>query len=73
MQKPYIFIFDKFSAEDLERKQTKKSGKERKKKKEKKRKKMKERKEFEADALAILHLAMEESKTTKESIVGVEK
>ena len=27
----------------------------------------------EADALAILHVAMEESKTTKESIVGVEK
>ncbi len=27
----------------------------------------------EADALAILHLAMEESKTTKKSIVGVEK
>ena len=34
---------------------------------------MKERKEFGADALAILHLAMEESKTTKKSIVGVEK
>jgi hypothetical protein len=43
------------------------------KRKKKKRKKMKERKEFEADALAILHVAMEESKTTKKSIVGVEK